>query len=137
MTKIIHFNTVNFYDATPTRYRECSHIGITRESSDKIIQKLPRMRICRNLLLFPRIFRQPYQEITEKTYLWELVIVSEKIPTTLPKICRESIFVGKFLQIPDEFENFTPFSRLVVGDFPRTWVIGPFRRSRLRFLVVH
>ena len=95
------------------------------------------MRICWNLLLFPKIFRQPYREITEKTYLSELVFVSEKSPTTLPRICRSSIFVRKFLQISDEFENSSTFSRLVVGDFPRTWVIGTFRRSRLRFLVVN
>ena len=90
----------------PRNYRECVFVGTYycfRKYSDNLTEKLPRKLICRNLFF-----------------------VSEKIPTIFPRICRWSIFVRKFLQISDEFENSSLFSLLVVGDFPRTWVIGTF-----------
>ena len=111
-TKIIYFNTVNF----PMQLQadtENAHLSVQ-----------------------PEIFRQYYPEISENTYLSELHILSEKIPTNLPRIRRESLFIGKFLQISDERENYSPFSRRVVGDFPRTRCIVNVFRSSLCFLVV-
>lgn len=69
-----------------------------------------------HLSVQPKILRQYYPEISENTYLSELHIVSEKIPTNLPKIRRESLFVGNFLQISGELKNYSPFSCSSVGD---------------------
>ena len=49
-----------------------------------------------HLSVQPEIFRQYYPEISENTYLSELHILSEKIPTTLPRIRRESLFPESF-----------------------------------------